>query len=42
MCILEESLQYTTQLDMSVFAKGIYYLSLKAGKKSTTKKIIIE
>ena len=42
MCILEESLQYTTQLDMSVFAKGIYYLSLKNEKKSITKKVIIE
>mgnify|MGYP001200533270 CR=1 FL=1 len=40
--VLEESLQYTTQLDMSVFAKGIYYLSLKNEKESITKKVIIE
>jgi len=40
--ILEESLRNTTQLDMSVFAKGIYYLFLKTGEKSSTKKIIIE
>ena len=40
--VLEESLRNTTQLDMSVFAKGIYYLFLKTGKKSITKKIIIK
>jgi len=40
--VLAESLQYTTQLDMSVFAKGIYYLSLKTEEQSVTKKIIVE
>ena len=40
--VLEESFNYTTQLDMSVFAKGIYYLSLKTEEQSVTKKIIVE
>jgi hypothetical protein len=40
--VLEESFNYTTQLDMSVFAKGIYYLSLKTEEQSVTKKIVIE
>ena len=40
--VLEKSLDYTTQLDMSAFAKGVYYLSLKTEKQSITKKIILE
>jgi len=40
--VLEESFQNTTQLDMSVFAKGSYYLSLKSEEYSLVKKIIIE
>jgi len=40
--VLEESFNYTTQLDMSVFAKGIYYLILKTDEQSVTKKIIVE
>jgi len=40
--VLEESFNYTTQLDMSVFAKGIYYLSLKTEEQSVIKKIVIE
>jgi len=40
--ILETDFINTTKLDMSVFAKGIYYLSLKNDKNSITKKVIIE
>ena len=40
--VLEESLQNTTQLDISVFAKCIYYLSLRSEEYSLVKKIIIE
>jgi len=40
--VLEKDFINTTQLDLSVFAKGIYYLSFKNEKKSITKKVIIE
>ena len=40
--ILDKSLDYTTQLDMSGFSKGVYYLSLNTDKESVIKKIILE
>jgi hypothetical protein len=40
--IMKSSLQNTTQLNISSYAAGIYYLTLKSEEQSVTKKIIVE